>query len=410
MPILPEAAREIVLPRMVHVKQNFPDEKVENVASAVYEELEKEPATHLKPGATAAILIGSRGICGLAEAAKTTIDYLIAQGVKPFIVPAMGSHGGGVAEEQRKIIEGYGITEEAMGVPIRANMKTVIIGESKEGIPVHIDFEASKADYIIPVVRIKAHTDFDGPIESGYCKMLTIGLGKHNGCATVHKEGFQNFPTVVPSVASVILEKKNIPFGVAIIENAHEHVHSIHVTPGKDFLEKEPELLRLSKSLMPRLCFPHIDVLVVEQIGKDVTGAGMDPNITGRSSQGISPYFTGPTITNIVALSLTEGTHHNANGVGYADFITKKLCDDIDRTATYANGIAAGAVGACKIPVTLDTEEEALIAAIHTCPKIDPNQAKVVRIKDTLHLVDIQVSESLIPYCASQDCFTILEE
>lgn len=409
MPILPEAAKHISLPRMIHVTQNFPDEKVEDAAAETLKKLEQEPAARLKPGTTAAILVGSRGICSLSDVVKTTIDYLIAHDVKPFIVPAMGSHGGGVAAEQRKIIEGYGVTEEAMGVPIRANMETIVIGETAEGIPVNIDYEASKADYIIPIVRIKAHTDFDGPIESGYCKMLTIGLGKHNGCARVHKEGFQNFPVVIPSVASVVLEKRNIPFGVAIIENAHEHVHSIHVTPGKDFLEKEPDLLRLSKSLMPRLCFPHIDVLVVEQIGKDVTGTGMDPNITGRSSQGISPYFNGPTITNIVALSLTEGTHHNANGVGYADFITKKLYEDIDLTSTYANGIAAAAVGACKIPVTLDSEEEALIAAIHTCPKIDPNQAKVVRIRDTLHLVDIQVSESLLPYCASQECFTIHE-
>lgn len=411
MAVLPKEAQIYPLPRMISVTQNFPDECVEDVKTCTLEQLEDEPSTRLKQGSSVAILVGSRGICNLAEVVKTTIDYLLEQGVKPYIVPAMGSHGGGVAEEQKKIIEGYGVTEEAMGVPIRSNMATVIIGTSAEGIPVHIDSEASQADYIIPIVRIKAHTDFDGPIESGYCKMLAIGLGKHNGCARVHKEGLQNFHTVIPSVASVVLEKCKVPFGVGIIENAHEHIHSVHVTAGKDFLEREPQLLTLSKSLMPRLCFPHIDVLIVEQIGKDITGAGMDPNITGRSASGnVSSYFEGPSITNIVVLSLTEGTHHNAAGVGSADFITRELFEDIDLKATYTNCIAAGAVRFCKIPAMLDNEDEAIRAAIHTCPRIDFQDAKVVRIKDTLHLVDIKVSENLLPYCASKSNFTIHEK
>ena len=392
---------------MIPVTQIFPDEKVDNVSACVRQRLLEEPAARLSPGASVALLVGSRGICGLAEVVKTTITFLLEQGARPYIVPAMGSHGGGVASEQQKIIEGYGISEAAMGVPIRSNMETVVIGQSAEGVPVHIDREAAQADYIVPIVRIKAHTDFDGPIESGYCKMLAVGLGKHAGCARIHKEGLQNFSTVIPSVAAVVLETFRVPFGVAVIENAHEHVHSIHVTPGAAFLEREPELLALSKSLMPRLCFPHIDVLVVEQMGKDITGAGMDPNITGRSALGVSPYFQGPTITNIVALSLTEGSHHNAAGVGNADFITRQLYEQIDLNATYTNCIAAGVTRFCKIPAVLASEEEALRAAIYTCPRVDPRQAKVVRIQDTLHLVDIQVSESLLPYCSSQPCFSV---
>lgn len=407
MSVLPREAQGIRLPRMVSITQHFPDDRVDDVFTCTYEKLRQEPAARLRAGASVAVLVGSRGICSLAEVVKATVDHLLEQGTRPYIVPSMGSHGGGRAEEQRRIIEGYGVTEEAMGVPIRSNMETVVIGQTKEGIPVHIDYEASRADYIVPIVRIKAHTDFDGPIESGYCKMLAIGLGKHNGCARVHREGLQNFAQVIPSVASVVLERHHVPFGVAVIENAHEHVHSIHVTPGAKFLEQEPELLALSKRLMPRLCFPHIDVLVVEQIGKDITGAGMDPNITGRSATGVSPYFTGPTITNIVALSLTEGTHHNASGVGSADFITRKLFDDIDLAATYTNCIAAGALRFCKIPAVLDNEEEALRAAIHTCPRVDPDHVKMVRIQDTLHLVDIQVSESLVPYCEEEACFTV---
>ncbi len=407
MSVLPQEARRIRLPRMIHVTQNFPDQHVEDVYACTRERLRGEPAARLEAGASVAVLVGSRGICRLAEVVKAAIDHLLEQGTRPYIVPSMGSHGGGVAEEQRKIIEGYGVTEEAMGVPIRSNMETVVIGVSGEGIPVHMDYEASQADYIVPIVRIKAHTDFDGPIESGYCKMLAIGLGKHNGCARVHREGLGNFATVIPSVASTVLERRRVPFGVGIIENAHEHVYAVHVTPGERFLDQEPELLALSKRLMPRLCFPHIDVLVVERIGKDITGAGMDPNITGRSALGVSSCFSGPAITNIVALSLTEGTHHNASGVGSADFITRALFDDIDLTATYTNCIAAGALRFCKIPAVLESEEEALRAAIHTCPRVDPDHVKMVRIQDTLHLVDIQVSESLVPYCEKEACFTV---
>lgn len=410
MPVLPESTKSIVLPRMIKVTQNFPDEKLEDVYSTTLNELRAHPSTVLKAGDSVAILVGSRGISHLSEVVKATVDYLLQMNVKPFLVPSMGSHGGGIATEQRKIIESYGVTEAIMGVPIRAGMDTVVIGETEAGIPVNIDSIASQADHIVPIVRIKVHTDFDGPIESGYCKMLAIGLGNHIGCSRLHKEGFINFPQVIPSVASVILEKRSIPFGVGIIENAHENVHSVHVTAGKDILKKEPKLLELSKSLMPKLCFEHIDVLVVEQIGKDITGAGMDPNITGRSSLGTSPYFKGPSITNIVALALSKGTHHNANGVGYADFITRELLDDIDFDSTYANGIAAASVGPCKIPVTLDTEEEAIRAAIHVCPRIDSNQAKVVRIKDTLHLTEIEVSESLVPYCRTQSNLTVHEE
>lgn len=408
MPILPEAAYEFDLPEMLRVRQLFPDEKIEDPVQATTEALRRIPETRLRENSSAAILVGSRGICSETEVVKATVDYLKAQNVKPFIVPAMGSHGGGVAEEQRKIIEGYGFTEEAMGVPIIASMETVVIGKTKDGIPVHIDIEASKADYIIPINRIKLHTDFGGPIQSGFCKMLAIGLGKHNGCSRVHKEGFINFPDVIPSVASVIIEKCSIPFGVGIVENAHEHVHSVHVLAGKDFIAKEPELLALSKSMMPKLCFENIDVLVIEKIGKDVTGGGMDPNITGRCSLGSKPGYSGPSITRIVACDLTEATHHNATGVGYADFITKKLYDDIEYESTYANGIASGSPSCVKIPIIMENEEEALRAAIFTCPQIDYGSAKVVRIKDTLHLIDIEVSESLLPYCRENPQIQIL--
>ncbi len=406
MAILPEATRDIQLPKMINVKQLFPNEKIEDVYIESLKQLEKKKVEALfKAGDSAAILVGSRGISGLKEVVKATVDYLKSFGVEPFIVPSMGSHGGGIAEEQQAIVERLGVTEKYIGVPIKASMDTITIGSTIDGVKIHIDEIASKADHIIPIARVKQHTDFDGPIESGLCKMLAIGLGNHKGCSTLHKEGFINFHKVIPEVAEVVIEKNNIPFGMAIVENAHENVHTILPVYGKDILKEEPGILELSKSLMPRLYFDHIDVLIIEKIGKDITGAGMDPNITGRTSLGRSPYFNGPTITRIVAIGLSEGTHGNANGVGYADFITRELYEEIDFVSTYTNGIAAGSPSACNIPVFLDTEEEAILAALQTCPRVDPSKAKVVRIKDTLHLVDIEVSESLLEQCQDRSKF-----
>lgn len=411
MSILPESTKSIKLPKMYKVKQVFPDCRVSDVYSEAYNEISRKNFSEIvKQSESVAVLVGSRGIAGLKEVVKATIDQLIEIGAKPFIVPAMGSHGGGLAKEQQEIIENFGVTEEYLGIPIKSSMETVIIGKTSNEVAIHIDKIASEADHIVPIVRVKQHTDFDGPIESGLCKMLAIGLGKHNGCATLHKEGFVNFEKVIPEVGEFIIKSQSIPFGVAIIENAHENVHTIRAVYGKDILEEEPKLLELSKSLMPRLYFSHIDVLIVEQIGKDITGAGMDPNITGRSSLGKSKYYTGPTITRIVALRLSEGTHNNANGVGYADFITKSLYEEIDFVSTYTNGIAAGSPTACNIPVFLDTEREAILAGVQTCPRVDPKEAKIVRIKDTLHLVDIQISESLLEYCKQDNRFEVSED
>lgn len=407
MPILPEMSKEIVLPHLVPVKQSFPDEHIEDIPAAIAAEFKKEEiANTIKPGSTVALLVGSRGIASLDIIVKSVINELIELKVNPFIVPAMGSHGGGIAEEQKKILEGYGITEEAMGIPIRASMETVVIGTISTGCPVHVDKLASEADYIIPIARVKVHTDFDGEIESGMCKMLSIGLGKHNGCSRIHQEGFANFPVVLPLVAAKVMENFQIPMGVAVVENAHEHVHTIAVVPENRIIEEDKALLKLSKSLMPRLCFDHIDVLIVDQIGKDITGAGMDPNITGRiAGMPTSPYYTGPSITRIVVNRISEASHGNAVGMGCADFVTQEFYQSIDITPTYTNMMASCVPENAKIPMVFSDEKEALLAAIITCPGIDKNDAKVVKIKDTLHLIDIEVSENLLPYCIESNKF-----
>ncbi|MDD2215799.1 MAG: lactate racemase domain-containing protein [Eubacteriales bacterium] len=406
MPVLPNSAYQIKLPHMVHVVQCFPDEKIEDIASAVETEIMRdEIKIRIKPGSSAAVLVGSRGISNIKEIVKATVDCLIRLGAQPFIIPAMGSHGGGVAEEQKKIIEGYGITEDYIGVPIRASMDTVVIGETSDGVPVHMDKIAYHSDVIVPVARIKVHTDFYGPIESGLCKMLTIGLGKHNGCSRLHREGFDRFAELIPEAAKVVLQNKYIGFGIAIIENAHEHVHMIKAVSGEHILDEEPNLLAISRSLMPRLQFDDIDVLIVEKIGKDITGAGMDPNIVGRVTTGVTKGFDGPQIKRIIVLGLSDETHNNATGVGAADFITKNVFNEIDLESTYANCIASGDPKAGCIPLIMKDEEEALRAAIQTCPGIDENNAKVVKIKDTLHIIDIEVSTNLLEYCIQSGKF-----
>lgn len=411
MPILPKSAYDIKLPEMYHVKQIFPDTELNDIAEKIDEDFRyDEIASSVKAGQSIAVLVGSRGICDLNITVKSTIDNLIRLGTKPFIVPAMGSHGGGVAEEQRKIIEGYGITEEAMGVPIKASMETVIIGETSGGVPVHIDKNAYNADGIVPVGRVKVHTDFDGPIESGLCKMLAIGGGKHNGCSRLHREGFDKFPVLIPQVAGIMLATLNVPFGVAIIENAQEKIYNVEIVSGGSIMEREPELLRISKSLMPKLQFKEIDVLIVEQIGKDITGAGMDPNITGKKSVGKIAGFEGPDIKRIFVLGLSDMTHNNATGCGIADFMLKDSYRQIDLASTYTNCIASGNPEAGKIPILVENEEEGLRAAIQTCSGINVNEAKIVKIKDTLHLIDIQVSESMLPLCGDKNKFKIGEK
>lgn len=407
MPILPESAKDIILPKMIPVKQMFPDDHIEDIAEVIEKEFAREEIrASLEAGKTAAVLCGSRGISQIALVTKCVIDNLKALGIKPFIVPAMGSHGGATAEGQIEVLRTYGITEESMGVPIKASMETIIIGEIEPDFPVHADKYASEADYIIPINRVKAHTAFDGELESGICKMLSIGIGKHNGCSRIHQVGFPNFPIYIPKVSEVVLNTFCVPFGVALVENAHEHLHTIRLLARETLVEEEKELLKLSKSLMPKLNFEQIDILIIEQVGKDISGDGMDPNITGRlAGQPTSPYYTGPKIKRIIVDRLSEDTHGNFVGIGCADFITKELMQNLDYMATYANLIACCVPENAKIPMILENEAEALKAAAITCHGVKENEITVVKIRDTLHLVDIQVSENLVPYCKSNPIF-----
>lgn len=401
------------LPKFHRVRQIIPDVRLTDIPGAVQKEMAREEIrARLCPGKTAAVLVGSRGIDNLAIVVRAVLDQLKQLGVQPFLVPAMGSHGSGIAENQMEILAGYGITEEAMGVPVRASMDTVILGASETGIPVHADKIACSADYVIPINRIKVHTDFKGPIESGLCKMLVIGLGKHNGCARVHQEGFANFPRVIPEVAKTVLEHLDVPFGMGIIENGYDHTHMVVAIPGDRILEREPEYLAYAKTLMPRLQFDALDVLVIDQIGKDISGNGMDPNITGRNAGRNGPRweYNAPPITRIVVNRISEASHGSGVGMGCADFATQRLFSQLNYEATYANLIASCVPEGGAVPMAMPTEEDALRAAIVTSRCPNWSQARVVRILDTLHLAEIEVSESLLEYCKNHAGFQVSDD
>jgi hypothetical protein len=411
MPILLEEDLKMQLPRMIKVRQKFKDEHILNIEQAIRQELKQDKIKSLiKPGQSIAVAVGSRGINHLSKIVKETVNYLKELGAFPFIVPAMGSHGGATADGQLEVLHGYGVTEQAMGVPIKSSMEVVLLGFTPNDIPVYVDKYALAADMAVLINRVKPHTGFRGPIESGICKMMAIGLGKHVGCSRLHQEGRSGFSNALVSVAEVFLEKANFGFGLALVENAFDQTAFVKALVKDELLKEEQELLIKAKALLPALLLPKIDVLLVEQIGKNISGPGMDPNIIGRHSAfGEVAGYVGPTIERIVVLDLSKGTHGNATGIGTADFITKTAFDKIDFMATYANQIAARNPAGGRIPITMETEREALIAAIKCCRNIDENGPCIVRIKDTLHLSEIWMSENMLPFIAGNSLLEIME-
>lgn len=410
MPIFTKDELEMKLPEMYDVRQIIPDVIMENVYDRTVKEINKpEIRERLESGKTACILVGSRDIDQQTAVLRAIIDSLRDLGIEPFIIPAMGSHGNGIAERQRNIIEEYGITEEAMGCPIKASMDVVQLGTTEHGIQCYADRYACEADYVIPVNRVKVHTNFKGPIESGLCKMMVIGLGKHVGCSAVHQVGFSNFHWAIPEAAKFNIDHLNVPFGLATVENGHDHICYLEAVPGDKILEREPELLEMSKELLPRLHFDELDVLIVEEIGKNISGAGMDPNIIGRIAGRKTEYWkvNAPDIKMIIVHGISEESHGAAAGIGMADFTLKSLVEQMDFEATYANLIAAVEPTAAFVPIALDTPEDALRGALICAQCPDPAEARVVWIHDTMHLSDIRVSKSLLEYCRNNEHFIV---
>lgn len=397
MNILPQSAYQMQLPKMHRVLQLFDEEKLEDVEGAVRAEMHKEEIRSMvKPGMKIALAVGSRGICNMALITKTVGEELKAMGAEPFIVPSMGSHGSGTAEGQAGVLEGYGITGETMGFPVVSSMETDELGVTSSGVAVCIDRHANHADLIVPLGRVKPHTDFQGPIESGLCKMLTIGLGKHEGCSRLHQQGFVKFPQLIPEAARLVIEKAPVGFGLAIIENSYDKTFHIEAVPAQKIHDREPELLKIARAKMPGIQLKDIDVLVIDGLGKDISGAGMDPNITGRTTKGPMGGFQGPRIQRIVVKDLTEATHGNACGIGLADFVLQSCADKIDLPATFTNSIGSGNPEAGRVPICVESVREGVLASLKTCIGVDLSHPRIVFIKNTLDLGEIWVSDALL--------------
>lgn len=395
MGIVNELLKDIPLPKMVKVRQVFSRTKVQNIQKEIDEQLvSKHLLQNIKKGQKIAITGGSRGIANLPEIYKEVIKLIKEAGGEPFIIPAMGSHGGATASGQTEILRNNGITEECVGAPIRATMDVVKIGESDNGLPVYIDKYANEADAIVVINRIKPHTSFRGKYESGIMKMIAIGLGKQKGAAICHGQGFGKMAENIPAIARVVLEKKNIAFALGIIENAYDETAKI-VALSKDEIERdEPALLKEAASNMAKICFDKFDVLIVDEIGKNISGTGFDTNIVGRYH---TPYASGgPDITKMAILSLTPQSHGNANGIGMADFTTRRLLNQMDLEQTYPNSITSTVQISVKIPMILDNDRLAIAAAIRTCNIGDMTKVKLVRIKNTKELDYIYISENLL--------------
>ena len=387
---------DVALPRMVNVRQKFDGTHLGDIPASVVREFQRpEVRAQVKPGQVIAVGCGSRGVANIAAITKCVIRELQTLGARPFIFPAMGSHGAATAEGQKKVLEGYGITEASMGVPVKATMDTVIVGNLDDGTPVHMDRFAAEADGIVVINRIKPHTAFRGATESGVTKMLSIGIGKITGAATYHQHGMDTFPTLLPKVRDVNLGNRNVLLGVGIVENAHDQTAVIEVMPASQIATREPVLQEMAKRLMPQLYFDDIDVLIIDEMGKNISGAGFDPNITGRNRRAVKWDF-GPKVKKIVVLGLTPETHGNATGMGGADVITMRLFKEIDIPSTYANIITSMNLDGGAIPIVMNTEREAIQLAVKTVVRVKPENCRIVRIRNTLDIAQIQVSEPLL--------------
>lgn len=383
---------DIPLPPVRRIRQRFRAPQEAPVRDAIAREMRKLDG-RIRAGMTVAVGVGSRGVARIAEIARAVVDELKARGARPYVVPAMGSHGGATPEGQLQVLAGYGVTPETMAVPFAASMETVLLGKTADGFPVYFSQAALEADAVLPINRIKAHTNFHGPVESGLCKMLVIGYGKQKGAGEIHRRGFDVFHEVIPTAARLVLEKVNVLGGVASVENAHEDVARLEVVPRERILDREPELMQMSRELMARIPFDRLDVLVVDYLGKNISGAGMDPNITRRYS---ARHLDDPgNPQKIVALRLTELTHGNACGLGTADVTTRAVVENIDYQKFWTNIITSTELEGGKTPIWMPNDHDAIALAVATCNRVDPTAARLVRIQDTLHLEEMWVSEAL---------------
>ena len=386
-------------PKMLRLRQEFDRLRVENLPAAIREALEKlDLGKTIRPGQTVALTAGSRGIANIPVILKSVAQFLKDLGAKPFLVPAMGSHGGGLAEGQKKVLESYGITEAFVGVPIRASMEVVSLGNTGEGFPVVLDKFAREADHIGVVARVKPHTTYHGPIESGLMKMMMIGLGKHAGASNYHSLLLeQPYDLVVRSVGKTIRARAPIAFGLGVVENAYDETARIEAALPADFEKCEEELLVCAKKWLARLPFHEADLLIIDEIGKEISGSGMDTNVVGRKRAfKTTPPENQPNMRFIFIRGLSEHTHGNAAGLGVADFTTTRLVKAMNYKATVINCLTAGYPDGANLPVHLDSDREVLDAVLSILGTRPAEKTRIMHIKNTMLLETVEASEACL--------------
>ncbi len=363
---------------------------LDDIAAAVTGALRDMPF----PRGRVAVGVGSRGIARVAEFVRAVVAELRAHGADPFVVPAMGSHGASTAEGQIAVLAHLGVTEAAVGAPVHATMTTRSVGELPNGLPVYVDALALDADAIVVVNRVKPHTSFQGELESGPAKMLAVGLGKLDGARTIHSLGWGGMRANVPAAAAAVIATGKVAFALAILENADEAPCAVYGLPASEILAREPALLEAAKANLARLPFERIDVLIVDRVGKSISGGGGDPNVTGRFP---SEYISGgPAVTRLVYLAMTADSDGNANGIGLADVVTDELAAAYDPLPTYLNALTTTAAVNARLPMVMPSKELAVRAALRMCPDLDPAAAIVVRVADTLHLNRLWLSRGAV--------------
>jgi hypothetical protein len=399
----------VQIPKMVKVIQNFPRPQITDIPKAVQSEIQRPEILRLiKSGDKIAVTAGSRGIANIAIILREVVANLKALGAEPFIVPAMGSHGGATSEGQVEVLHGLGITEESIGAPIKASMEVVQVGVSEKGLPVCFDKFAAEADATVVVGRIKPHTSFRGAYESGLSKMIAIGLGKQKGAEICHSGGPGKMSPRIADLAQTALEKSNIILGLGIIENPFDETCKLVALPKEEIMVKEPELLNEARNNMPQILFPQYDVLIVDKIGKNISGLGMDPNIIQRFPTPAIQFE--PSLQRIVVRDLTEETHGNFHGLGLADVCTKRVYDKIDFSKTYPNPVTSRLPEASKIPMVMPNDKLAIKAAIQTCYDVDYSKMRIIRVKNTLKLDEIYISEHLLDQARLDPRLVIIED
>jgi hypothetical protein len=399
---------EAEIPSFYRVRQSFDRPRVDDPVAAVRGELETVlPAGSLAPGARIGVTVGSRGISGLSELVRAAIDFLKGRGAQPFIIPAMGSHGGASAEGQRRLIAHYGVSEEAMGCPVRSEMQTRSLGRTAAGIEARIAEAAWESDGILLMNRIKPHTDYTGPIESGLTKICAIGLGKYDGAREIHRHLFTvGLGDAIRGVTEKLLESGRILGGIGILENAYHETARVVGVPARELFETEERLLAEARRLTGRLPLSEIDVLVCDRLGKNISGSGLDTNIIGRSVYGYThgqPWCEGmPAIFRIAVMEVSDESDGNALGMGLVDFVPERFMQRVDLTVTRLNALTSGCPTAVKIPIVLADDREVIQTAIRTAP-LRPEGPWVVYVRDTLALEHVLVSESCRPLVEGRD-------